>query len=84
MYAIFILTVKSRKRHLYYAGRSQPLTVEVSRRSSHRLVSHILKILLHEVVGYEHVNLKYDYNSMNTEEILQRLSGCDKNHVQIG
>lgn len=66
----------SRRRHIYYAGRSEPLTVGVSHRASHWLVSHVLQILLHEVVGYEHVYLRHGYNSMNPVEILHRISGC--------
>jgi len=38
------------KRHLYRAGRSWSITVESSNRASHQLVSHVMKILLTEVI----------------------------------
>ena len=49
----------------------------MSDRASHQLVSHILKIILQEVLGYQDVQLKHGYNDMNATNILRRLSGCN-------
>ncbi|KAK2146668.1 hypothetical protein LSH36_590g02059 [Paralvinella palmiformis] len=67
------------KRHLYRAGRSWSITVESSNRASHQLVSHVMKILLTEVLGYDSVTIMPDYNTQNATEILNRLSGCNNN-----
>ncbi|XP_076336163.1 uncharacterized protein LOC143239183 [Tachypleus tridentatus] len=64
------------KRHFYVNERAVNITIEVSNRVSHRLISNILSLLLKEVVGYADVLLvRVDTNS-NSTATLQRISGC--------
>ncbi len=77
-FTIFLFSEVIPKRHFYYNGQSLPLTIESSDRVSHQLASHILKILLEEVLGYDHVQLRSGYNSLNATEILNRLAGCSQ------
>jgi hypothetical protein len=55
------------------------MTIEASDRASHQLVSRILKILLHEVLGYDEVEIRsgFGFNSMNTTQTLNRLARCN-------
>ena len=64
------------KRHFYYKGDSLTITIETSNRASHQLVSHILRILLQEALGYAKVEIRGGYNSLNATEVLNRLAGC--------
>lgn len=63
------------KRHLFYHGESIPIVLENSKRASHNISNHILKILLEEVVGYEKVEI-LTKDSMNATSIMNRISGC--------
>ncbi|XP_060571812.1 uncharacterized protein LOC132729992, partial [Ruditapes philippinarum] len=63
------------KRHLFYHGKSIPIVLETSKRASHNISNHILKILLEEVVGYEKVEIRTK-DSMNATKIMNRISGC--------
>ncbi|ELU06196.1 hypothetical protein CAPTEDRAFT_136189, partial [Capitella teleta] len=65
------------RRHFYYQGQSLTLTIESSDRDSHQIVSRILKILLEEVLGYEKVEIRSGFNSINSTEALNRISHCD-------
>ena len=66
------------KRHFYMDGQSLPITIETSDRASQQLSSHILRILLTEVLGYEKVEISGGYNSMNVTRILNRIAGCNE------
>ncbi|KAI0225558.1 hypothetical protein LSAT2_023695 [Lamellibrachia satsuma] len=65
------------RRHFYMNGQSLPITIETSDRASQQLSSHILRILLTEVLGYEKVEIRSGYNSMNATHILNRIAGCN-------
>jgi hypothetical protein len=60
---------------LFYHGKSIPIVLETSKRASHNISNHILKILLEEVVGYEKVEIRTK-DSMNATKIMNRISGC--------
>ena len=61
------------KRHLYYEGRSVPIAIETSDRTSHQVASRILRLLLQEVLGYAKVEIKSGYNSINATQVLNRI-----------
>ena len=71
------LTELRPRRHFYMGGQSLPITIETSDRASQQLSSHILRILLTEVLGYEKVEIRSGYNSMNATNTLNRLAGCN-------
>ena len=50
--------------------------IETSDRVSHELSSHMLRILLKEILGYNRVVIRKGYNSINATQILNRLAGC--------
>lgn len=62
------------RRHFYYNSSSLPIKIQTSDRSSHQLVSRILSILLEEVLGYDKVELKHGYNTLNADAALEKLS----------
>ncbi|GBL79488.1 hypothetical protein AVEN_92644-1 [Araneus ventricosus] len=64
-------------RHFYVDEYDLPIRIEVSSRTSHQLVSHILRILLNEVVGYPHVYLfNHDEAAGDATRTLQKISSC--------
>ncbi|GFS56933.1 transposable element Tcb1 transposase [Trichonephila clavipes] len=65
-------------RHFYVEEYDLPLRIEVSTRTSHLLVSNILKILLNEVIGYPHVYLIPQDEAIgdNVNETLRKISTC--------
>ena len=63
------------KRNLYYEGRELDLTIEGSSRKSHQLANTILKILLVEVLGYEHVAIRVMEDNINAEKVVDRVAG---------
>lgn len=56
-------------------GHKTPIVIESSMRASHQIVSHVLNILLEEVIGYTNVIVK-DIETMNTTVMLNRIVGC--------
>ncbi|XP_052822135.1 uncharacterized protein LOC106880693 isoform X4 [Octopus bimaculoides] len=52
-----------------------PIVIESSMRASHQIVSHVLNILLEEVIGFTNVIVK-DIETMNTTVMLNRIVGC--------
>lgn len=62
---------------VFYAGRDLNITVEISNRVTHKLVSEILIILLKEILGYADVLPVY-VEGGNSTSTLQQISGCEK------
>ncbi|XP_023218395.1 uncharacterized protein LOC111620654 [Centruroides sculpturatus] len=60
---------------VFYVGRDLNITIEVSNRVTHKLVSQILIILLKEVLGYADVRL-VSTEGGNSISTLQQISGC--------
>ncbi|XP_067135632.1 uncharacterized protein [Centruroides vittatus] len=60
---------------VFYVGRDLNITIEVSNRVTHKLVSQILIILLKEVLGYADVHL-VSTEGGNSISTLQQISGC--------
>lgn len=58
-----------------------PLKLAYSRRVSQQLTTHVLKILLEELLGYEHVQLVPDNSGLRVEDVLQHISGCSTRFV---
>lgn len=56
-----------------------PLKVSYSKRASHQISSHVLRILLEELLGYEDVVLVPDDSGLFVNKALQKISGCS-NH----
>ena len=77
------LTELRPRRHFYMGGQSLPITIETSDRASQQLSSHILRILLTEVLGYEKVEIRSGYNSMNATHTLNRLAGCNTRSILL-
>ena len=71
------LPVVQPRRDFFYEDQRLPITIETSDRISHQFVSHILKILIDEVLGYD-VEVVHTpvYNDMSVSSILNRLAGC--------
>ncbi|XP_018331316.1 uncharacterized protein LOC108741146 [Agrilus planipennis] len=62
------------KRGLYYEGKSRNITLEVSSRVSHQLITNVFQIFLKEVLGYPNVQMVNKEN-YEVESILYGLSG---------
>ncbi|XP_064467335.1 atrial natriuretic peptide receptor 2-like [Ornithodoros turicata] len=65
------------KRILYVKGQRHNIVVEVSRRPTHKIVSHMFKIMVEELLGYEGVELR-TFNTFDAKQSLRRIAGCDK------
>ncbi len=76
----FVLDVDP-QHQFFLNGKEVPIRIESSDRTSHRLVSEILRILLQDVLGYPMVDIVYEdsYNAINITQILNRLAGCQLN-----
>lgn len=80
--SFYFNTGHTAKRHFKLYGNSislLPLKVSYSRRASHQISTHVLRILLEEVLGYEDVVLVSDDSGLSVDKALQTLTGCD-NH----
>ena len=67
------------KRHFKLYGDSislLPLKLSYSRRASHQISTHVLQILLEEVLGYEDVMLVPDNSGFSVTDALLKLAGC--------
>ena len=67
------------KRHFKLYGDTislLPLKLSYSRRTSQQVSTHVLRILLEEVLGYEDVVLVSDESGLSVEKALQKLTGC--------
>ena len=60
-----------------------PLKLSYSKRASHQISSHVLRILLEEVLGYEDVVLIPDDSGLSVHKALQKLSGCENHRYGI-
>lgn len=60
------------RRTIEVDGRTVPLSVELNQRDSHELSTHILRILLEEVMGYNVTLARFSADPFT----LARLSGC--------
>lgn len=70
------------KRHFKLYGDSislLPLKLSYSRRTSHQISTHVLRILLEEVLGYEDTVLVPDESGLLVNKALEKLTGC-RNH----
>lgn len=54
-----------------------PLKLSLSRRASQQISTHVLQILLEEVLGYQDVTLVSDESGLYVEEALEKLSKCE-------
>ena len=73
------------KRHFKLYGDSislLPLKLGYSRRASHQISTHVLYVLLEEVLGYEDVVLVPDDSGFSVSDGLLKLTGC-KNHRYV-
>ena len=73
------------KRHFKLYGDSislLPLKLSYSRQASHQISTHVLRVLLEEVLGYEDVVLIPDDSGFSVNDALLKLTGC-KNHRYI-
>ncbi|GAB6030439.1 hypothetical protein CHUAL_007310 [Chamberlinius hualienensis] len=68
------------KHYLYIGEQTVDIRVEVTDRITHRLASHVLQILLKEVVGYVNVSLVPEHDFMNPSEVLDRVAGPEGNY----
>ncbi|KAL8610364.1 hypothetical protein ACOMHN_041178 [Nucella lapillus] len=66
------------RHYFYHNGHELPLVVETSGRVSHQIASHILHILLKDVLCYHSVVLLHQpqYDVINASAVLDRLAGC--------
>ncbi|XP_076448850.1 uncharacterized protein LOC143285448 [Babylonia areolata] len=66
------------RHYFYHNGHELPLVVESSKRVSHQIANHILKILLQNVLCYHSVHLRHqpDYDLINASAVLDRVTGC--------
>ena len=67
------------KRHFKLFGDSislLPIKLGYSRRASQQISTHVLRILLDEVLGYEDVILVSDESGLSVDKALQKLTGC--------
>lgn len=67
---------KVAKRYFYSGDRILPIYIETSERSTHQLVSNILKILLQEKLGYQDIILLPQEEAIACITTLQRITGC--------
>lgn len=70
------------KKYLYIGDHTVDIKLEVSKRPSHQLVTHIFQILLEEVVGYANVTLVTKQDFMNATQVLNRIAGCSLQSCQ--
>lgn len=61
---------------MYVKGKPHTISVEVSRRPTHELVSHIFRIMVTEHLGYKEVIFR-NSNGFDPEASLRRISKCD-------
>uniref|UniRef100_V5IB68 Gamma-aminobutyric acid type B receptor subunit 2 n=2 Tax=Ixodes ricinus TaxID=34613 RepID=V5IB68_IXORI len=66
---------KPAPRIMYIKGQARTIVVETTRRPTHRLISHIFKILVTELLGYQNVTLRLTNNS-NVTDALRRITSC--------
>ncbi|KAM7283533.1 atrial natriuretic peptide receptor 2-like [Ixodes scapularis] len=62
-------------RIMYIKGQARTIMVETTRRPTHRLISHIFKILVTELLGYKNVTVLLTNNS-NVMDALRRITSC--------
>ncbi|EEC03036.1 hypothetical protein IscW_ISCW017107 [Ixodes scapularis] len=62
-------------RIMYIKGQARTIMVETTRRPTHRLISHIFKILVTELLGYKNVTVRLTNNS-NVMDALWRITSC--------
>ena len=53
-----LILVAKQQRSFRHGGKAVPLTVAYSRRVSHQVSGHLIKILLEEGLGYSNVELR--------------------------
>lgn len=63
------------KKYLYYENQSRNITLEVSNRVTHQLMTYVFKIFLQEVVGYANVAVRFKEDHFYDREVIERLSG---------
>lgn len=74
------------KRHFKLYGDSislLPLKLSYSRRASHQISTHVLRVLLEEVLGYEDVVLVAGDSGFSVNNALPMLAGCDNHRFII-
>lgn len=53
-----------------------PLKLSYSRRASQQISTHVLRLLLEEVLGYEDIILVPDDSGLSVKKAVQKLTGC--------
>lgn len=71
------------KRYFYVGDQTVDIRLEISDRLSHQLITHVLRIILQDVMGYVNVSMVKTIEYMNATFILNRISGCPKRLVYI-
>ena len=69
----------SAKRHFKLYSDSitlVPLKLSYSRRASQQISTHVLRLLLEEVLGYEDIILVPDDSGLSVKKAVQKLTGC--------
>ena len=69
----------SAKRHFKLYSDSitlVPLKLSYSRRASQQISTHVLRLLLEEVLGYEDMILVPDESGLSVKKAVQKLTGC--------
>lgn len=69
------------KRYFYIGDQTVDIRLEISDRISQQLITHILRILLEEVVGYVNVSLVKTLDYLNATLVLNRVAGCPEGLV---
>ncbi|CAG0879002.1 unnamed protein product [Darwinula stevensoni] len=69
------LQAKVSPKRLYHGGEVVDLTLEVSHRLSHQLITHVIKMVLEEFYGYHRVRIVEQEDHFLPVNVLKRLSG---------
>ena len=77
LFCMYLGSTAKRRFKLYGDSISLlPLKLSYSRRASQQISTHVLRILLEEVLGYEDVRLVSDESGLSVNKALQKLTQC--------
>ncbi|CAH3138826.1 unnamed protein product [Porites lobata] len=79
-------TGHSAKRHFKLYSDSitlVPLKLSYSRRASQQISTHVLRLLLEEVLGYEDIILVPDDSGLSVKKAVQKLTGCSSHNCHL-
>lgn len=72
---MFLVSEVHPKKYLYYENQSRNITLEMSSRATHQLMTYVFKIFLQEVVGYPNVAVHFQEDHFQVKGVIDRLSG---------